>query len=233
MTVRRLALLLVLALLGGTGCRSSQQPLLTSQQATIDSLSLVAATREAEAQRLAAERDSLAAQRDTLLARLARTEALIPDTLRAQRQRLERLYNRRLDSLRQAYTTLVQRGVDLRSTARGTTLDVIYFESGATGISRSNAAKLDQVAARLRRMPANRRILVEGHSDDTPSARQNNRLISAERAAAVVRYLIERHGINPLRFETAGYGADFPAAPNDTEAGRRLNRRVRIALLDG
>ena len=43
-------------------------------------------------------------------------------------------------------------------------------------------------------------------------------------------YLIGR-GIPPGRVQAAGYGFDQPAASNQTEEGRALNRRTEMKIL--
>ncbi len=72
-------------------------------------------------------------------------------------------------------------------------------------------------------------ILVEGHTDDKGSKSYNDRL-SLMRAEAVKNYLV-RKGIAPERIKTVGYGKRKPIAPNDSEFGRRLNRRTEIVIV--
>lgn len=45
-----------------------------------------------------------------------------------------------------------------------------------------------------------------------------------------MRYLVERHHLDPARFAAAGYGEYAPLAGNDDEAGRSMNRRVDIVI---
>jgi OOP family OmpA-OmpF porin len=74
------------------------------------------------------------------------------------------------------------------------------------------------------------RIEIGGHTDATGSAATNRRL-SLQRAQSVKAYLV-RKGVRPDRLETVGYGPDNPIATNDTEEGRRENRRVELKLLE-
>ena len=73
------------------------------------------------------------------------------------------------------------------------------------------------------------RIRVEGYADSTGSDSLNLRL-SQERAEAVKRYLVQS-GIQPDRLETIGYAATRPIASNETEEGRKLNRRIEFVIL--
>lgn len=72
-------------------------------------------------------------------------------------------------------------------------------------------------------------IMVEGHTDAIGSHTVNDRL-SLQRAEAVKVYLIKK-GISGKRIKTKGYGKRRPIASNDTEWGRRLNRRTEIIII--
>ena len=71
-------------------------------------------------------------------------------------------------------------------------------------------------------------VTLEGHTDNTGSDNFNNKL-SADRAKAVRRYLIEK-GIDSQRIRAIGFGASKPIAPNETETGRALNRRTEMRI---
>ena len=71
-------------------------------------------------------------------------------------------------------------------------------------------------------------IDVTGHTDSTGSLAHNMEL-SERRAASVANY-IGGTGINRNRIDTLGVGPNYPAADNDTAAGRQLNRRVELIL---
>ncbi len=73
-------------------------------------------------------------------------------------------------------------------------------------------------------------IVVTGHTDATGSAEQNLRL-SRDRAASVRDWMQRMGGIPGSCFAVQGYGASQPIASNDTEQGRRANRRVDIRLV--
>lgn len=72
-------------------------------------------------------------------------------------------------------------------------------------------------------------LAVAGHTDSTGSP-DHNQGLSERRAASVEQYL-ERDGALPERIYSAGYGMSRPIASNDTEEGRRLNRRVDIVIM--
>ena len=71
-------------------------------------------------------------------------------------------------------------------------------------------------------------IRVEGHADATGSDAHNLKL-SKQRADAVGSFL-ESQGVKTSRVDEKGYGEAQPIADNTTEAGRRKNRRVDVAV---
>ena len=125
---------------------------------------------------------------------------------------------------------------------RGETVGVLqtdlYFASGSAQLTPAGVAELDGLARRLKTDYAGREIRVEGYTDDLPIRDElktlypSNWELSAARAAMVARHLQWTHGFAPERLVVVGYGSYRPLAGNDTEAGRRENRRVRIAVLD-
>ena len=72
-------------------------------------------------------------------------------------------------------------------------------------------------------------IMIEGHTDSRGSDRANYRL-SVRRAESVKRYLI-RKGIAEYRLKTKGYGESRPIGDNETEFGRKLNRRTEVVIV--
>ena len=99
------------------------------------------------------------------------------------------------------------------------------FDSDQLGSSaRDNLRKL---AGSLRQYP-NTRTLIVGHTDSDGSA-QYNRDLSDRRALSAASF-ITGEGIDRFRISTAGRGETEPIATNDSDDGRRQNRRVEIAI---
>lgn len=71
-----------------------------------------------------------------------------------------------------------------------------------------------------------RHITIAGHTDSIGTDAYNQQL-SLARARSVSNYL-RRQGIESSRIITHGYGRSRPIAPNHSEEGRALNRRVEI-----
>jgi OOP family OmpA-OmpF porin len=104
----------------------------------------------------------------------------------------------------------------------------ILFEVDSSELDATAQAVLDE-AGRLVRERDDVIIELDGHTDSTASD-QHNEGLGERRAHAVMDYLAENFGIRRERVVVVTYGEREPAADNDTENGRRLNRRVVIRV---
>ena len=113
-------------------------------------------------------------------------------------------------------------------------MDRILFASGSAEITPAGYQVLKSLAAELKSMEGFE-IAVSGHTDDIPlgpkikEVYHDNLGLSVARAAAVSRVLRER-GVPPDHLSAVGHSMYRPVAANDTEEGRRQNRRVEIIL---
>lgn len=103
----------------------------------------------------------------------------------------------------------------------------IYFETDSFRILSASEPELERLTVFLQNNPK-LKVEIQGHTDNT-GTREKNQLLSENRAKSVVNYLIAK-GINSSRLQFKGYGADIPVASNETEAGRKLNRRTTIKI---
>jgi len=112
----------------------------------------------------------------------------------------------------------------------------LHYESGEARIKPEGYQTLDQLVELLKESPVDQLIRVEGHADSMeigPSLKSvypTNWELSKARATGVLRYLVEKGGIDSARLSSVGYGATKPVMNNATEAGRSKNRRVEILL---
>lgn len=104
----------------------------------------------------------------------------------------------------------------------------VLFDTDKVNIKTQYAGELDDVVAVMNNNP-NLRFEIQGHTDNVGSAAYNQKL-SEKRAWAVKSYLLKK-GIAPERLTSKGFGLNNPAATNNTEEGRALNRRVEIRPL--
>ncbi|GMT44254.1 MAG: membrane protein [bacterium] len=102
----------------------------------------------------------------------------------------------------------------------------IYFDVGKSLIKPESAESLEQIALYLKENP-NINLWVVGHTDSDGSFEINSKL-SLDRAKAVASYLQSNHSISPDRLYAQGVGPLAPVSTNDTEEGKKLNRRVEF-----
>lgn len=103
----------------------------------------------------------------------------------------------------------------------------ILFDIDSARLSGEARDALDEMGEVVNAYPKTA-IIVQGHTDAT-GGEAHNQGLSERRAKAVQNHLIGR-GVAPVRLTAIGYGETSPRATNDTERGRRLNRRVDIML---
>jgi len=106
----------------------------------------------------------------------------------------------------------------------------VFFDEDQTNLRLGAFASLESVAEALKRSPRFSKIKVAGHTDDTGRLDYNDRL-AAGRADSVAAYLASR-GIALDQITIESYSAKRPIATNRTAAGRQLNRRVEVSLLE-
>lgn len=123
------------------------------------------------------------------------------------------------------------RQVDLREDLR---LELrVFFDYDKSAIKPQFREEIAKVADKMREFP-NATAAIEGHASQDSSrsnARYNQRLSEA-RANAVKAMLTNEFGIAPNRLSAVGYGFDRPIAPNTTDEGKAMNRRV-YAVISG
>jgi len=109
--------------------------------------------------------------------------------------------------------------------------DTAYFPSGQAGLRADHLKDLEALAKVLLRLP--NQVRIEGHTDPRPIATAifpSNWELSAARAASMLRFLSSA-GVPEERLAIVGYADRRPIVSNETEDGRKKNRRVDIVLL--
>jgi len=119
--------------------------------------------------------------------------------------------------------------LEAEATDRGLvlTLGDVLFATGSAQLHGSASNRLNKLVSFLNQYP-DRRVLVEGHTDNVGSSAYNQDL-SQRRADSVGNYLTQQ-GIGRERVTTSGMGLNRPIAGNDSAAGRQENRRVEIII---
>ena len=103
----------------------------------------------------------------------------------------------------------------------------VLFDVGRSTLKPSGRRAIAQLARFMREHP-DRKIVVEGFTDDRGSPQYNRQL--SERRAQAVREALVHEGIDPKRIAARGLGDAYPVATNENPRGRELNRRVEILI---
>ncbi len=103
----------------------------------------------------------------------------------------------------------------------------VLFEFDRSLLLESSRIELQKVYALLK-SNANLQIAINGHTDNI-GTQTYNKTLSAKRAKAVAIYLQEL-GVSKDRIAWEGYGGTQPITSNETEDGRRQNRRVEFVI---
>lgn len=109
------------------------------------------------------------------------------------------------------------------------TIQNLQFKPDSAELVSGESSRLDQIASVLREVPESQ-FLVEGHTAATGNETGEMRL-SALRAHKIAKELSKR-GIPQEKFICRGSGAHKPVADNSTPAGKAVNRRVEITILE-
>ncbi|MBC7420907.1 MAG: OmpA family protein [Bdellovibrio sp.] len=125
---------------------------------------------------------------------------------------------------------------DLRHDAMGVRIALAssqFFNPGGTKIKVGALPALDKLAALLQE--TDRKIIIEGHTDNTPVSKdapfESNWELASLRATSIVKYLIKYHQMDPKRLAAISYADTRPLKSNDSEEGRSQNRRIEIYLV--
>ncbi len=102
----------------------------------------------------------------------------------------------------------------------------IYFDTDSDSLKAKSDSTLEEIGKLLTKRPS-LKLLVVGHTD-SQGGYDYNMSLSQRRAAAVVKALTQRFGVDAMRLKPAGVGYLSPVATNDTADGQAQNRRVEL-----
>ena len=125
----------------------------------------------------------------------------------------------------------IKKNIALKPIEKGAkvVLNNIFFETGKAVLSAESGIELNKA---VDLMKANPTMIIEvgGHTDNVGDDAFNMKL-SHDRAKSVRDFLV-KEGIASTRVQSKGYGESNPVATNDTDDGRRANRRTEFVILE-
>ena len=104
----------------------------------------------------------------------------------------------------------------------------LTFDSGKAQIKPESFDLLAKVEKAIDVFPRSE-LIIEGHTDSFGGDDFNQKL-SQERAESVQQYMINAMRIPTYRLIATGYGETRPVASNETDSGRKRNRRIDIVI---
>ncbi|MDA0193752.1 MAG: OmpA family protein [Bacteroidetes bacterium] len=130
-----------------------------------------------------------------------------------------------MDSYNEIERDLFLGPIKVGSTIR---LNNIFFETARFNLKYESHYELDRLINLMNEYPG-MRIEISGHTDNEGVEKYNQDL-SEKRAKEVFDYLLPY--LNEDRLSFKGYGESLPVADNQTEEGKRINRRVEFRILE-
>lgn len=110
--------------------------------------------------------------------------------------------------------------------------EIGFFDSGEAKLLPEAIPTITRLAKVLEQKDFE--VRVEGHTDNVPihTTRFNsNWELSTARATEVVSILVREYGFDPRSVSVAGYAEFRPIVSNDTEEGRKANRRIDLVIV--
>jgi outer membrane protein OmpA-like peptidoglycan-associated protein len=166
------------------------------------------------------------------------TGALIGDQLQGQEQR-QAEQQKALDQQRAEIAKnqalideLKKRNIEARETSRGVMVNLpsVNFQFDSADLTTDGRDRVNQIATIVNRDAPNRRITVEGHASRESANQEAYNQKLSERRAQTVADALATQGVNGGRIAAKGLGTRAPIATNDSEDGRRQNRRVEVII---
>ena len=208
----------------------------------LDEVKLTLAEKEKD---LAAQ-DKLLAEQKALLADQEDYMKAASEELLAMRSQMQTIAVLRLSIVEQIRDSVVKVMGDASKVSIGDSGNImlnegVFFDVGSSEIKPEGIPTLNQLIAVFANFLSNSEnakyvesIVIAGHTDSTGTD-ENNRILSTDRANAVLNYLMENDGGKLDRYASyfcaAGYGETRPVATNETDEGRAANRRIEINII--
>lgn len=117
---------------------------------------------------------------------------------------------------------------------RFTILNEVLFDSGKAGLKAEGKDVINDVASLIKDHYSDRTIGIEGHTDSDPiknSGWKSNWELSAARSLTVLHFMSSEQDMNEEMMSAHAYSMYRPVASNDSEEGKKQNRRAVIVVM--
>ena len=211
--------------------KESYNALLMARDETIKDLT----TEKDEAVQLGAEREqAIAALEDEVATRDQKYEDL-QQSKEAEVQQMSATYGDLINSMKGEIDKGQVTISELKGKLTVNMVDAVLFASGKAEVKDEGLVILQKVVDILKSV-TDKAIRIEGHTDNVRISGKlaqkypTNWELSSARAINVSRFL-QQQGLDPANLSATAYGEFKPVAGNETDEGRKQNRRIEIVLV--
>ena len=106
---------------------------------------------------------------------------------------------------------------------------IINFHTAESAVPKDAEALLKSAAEWIKKLPADIKLEISGHTDNVGDAQANQAL--SQRRADSIRSFLASAGVKRTAIQAKGYGDTKPVASNDTPEGRFQNRRIEYHVV--
>lgn len=106
---------------------------------------------------------------------------------------------------------------------------IINFRTAESAVPKEAEALLKSAAERIKKLPADIKLEISGHTDNVGDEHANQAL--SQRRADSIRSFLTSAGVKRTAIQAKGYGGTKPVASNETPEGRFQNRRIEYHLV--
>ena len=127
-------------------------------------------------------------------------------------------------------------GYDVDVTSDGVRLRIPsdqLFQPGSAQLTPSGTGLLDRIADILKSSYSDRRIAIEGYTDNAPlygGVHSTSHHLTSAQTDAVLDQWTRRNQLPAAQFVTLAHGSNHPISDNQSPAGRAANRRIEIVI---
>lgn len=137
------------------------------------------------------------------------------------------------NSMKQALQTITIPGLEVRQEGEVVRIEIPadkLFTPGSAQMTPEAGRILDEVASAIARAYPRQRIIVEGHSDNTPGSAVNAHLLTNAQSQLVFQHFVTKNNLPTRQLSILAMGENMPRASNATAAGQAQNRRIEVVV---
>lgn len=137
------------------------------------------------------------------------------------------------NSVKQSLQTISIPGLEVKQDGDMVRIEIPgdqLFTPGSAQLTATSSRILDEVASAIARSYPRQRVIVEGHSDNTPGTSVNAHLLTNAQAQLVFQHFVQKNNLPARQLSIMAMGENHPLASNATPAGQAKNRRVEVVV---